>query len=231
MTEKLKLAFIDLETTGLDETLNGITQIAFILDIDGEIVEKKKYSVKPFPEDNITSEALKVQKTTFDNLFSEERMEPNKALEDLVSTMGKYVNQYDKTDKFYFMAYNGESFDRPFLSAWSQKQNFKYLFSYLHFHVIDIFSMFRFYNLGKYNALPNQKLETAIKTLGLAEKYPVRIITRCIGGYYSDKRRFLYSLERFTFQDKRNKETITEKIKIIVSCSRKKGKWNEKNKE
>lgn len=172
MTEKLKLAFIDLETTGLDETLNGITQIAFILDIDGEIVEKKKYSVKPFPEDNITSEALKVQKTTFDNLFSEERMEPNKALEDLVSTMGKYVNQYDKTDKFYFMAYNGESFDRPFLSAWSQKQNFKYLFSYLHFHVIDIFSMFRFYNLGKYNALPNQKLETAIKTLGLAEKYP-----------------------------------------------------------
>lgn len=172
MTEKLKLAFIDLETTGLDETLNGITQIAFILDIDGEIVEKKKYSVKPFPEDNITSEALKVQKTTFDNLFSEERMEPNKALEDLVSTMGKYVNQYDKTDKFYFMAYNGESFDRPFLSAWTQKQNFKYLFSYLHFHVIDIFSMFRFYNLGKYNTLPNQKLETAIKTLGLAEKYP-----------------------------------------------------------
>ena len=56
----MKNLFLDLETTGVEYLKNGVLQIAGIIEIDNQVVEKFDYRVKPFPQDEITQEAFEI---------------------------------------------------------------------------------------------------------------------------------------------------------------------------
>ena len=46
-----KILWLDVETTGLDPNRNGLIQLAILMDIDGELVDKIQINIQPFDDD------------------------------------------------------------------------------------------------------------------------------------------------------------------------------------
>ena len=110
-----KLFFYDLETTGVKFWKNGIHQISGAITIDGEIKESFNYKVKPFEKALIEDEALAVAGVTREDLESYEEMID--VYIKIKSMLGKYVDKFNKKDKFHLVGYNNASFDNQFFRA------------------------------------------------------------------------------------------------------------------
>ncbi len=130
-----KVLWIDTETTGIDPEKHGIVQIAGIIEIDGKLKEEFNFEVKPFPEDQIDFGAIEA--TGLDLREAIAYQVPNVALVGLLSVMDRYVDKFDKEDKFSPAGYN-VSFDLNFLWQWCMKQDFKYFRSYVSHVKIDV---------------------------------------------------------------------------------------------
>ena len=60
----MKIIYIDVETTGLGCPESGLVQLAGAIELDGEVVERFDFHMRPFPEDAISDEALAVNGLT-----------------------------------------------------------------------------------------------------------------------------------------------------------------------
>lgn len=160
-----KLLFIDTETTGLDPAKNGIIQIAGIIEIDGLVVEKFNFTAKPFDTDEINDEALSVCGISRDDI---QKLEPATSFYSKLSDLfSKYVDKYDRTDKFFVVGYNVE-FDVNMLRAYWLKMNDKYFGSWVSGHKIDLQPVVTFLTcVGKIPNLGNMKLETIANHFGI----------------------------------------------------------------
>lgn len=152
----MKVIWIDTETTGLNTKEHGIYQIAYIIDIDGEVKEKGEILFNP-GEVLFSEEALKVNGKTVEEIKSFQSAKAAKQI--FESIMSKYVDKYNKNDKFIPAGFNVK-FDLDMIRAWWDSQNDKYYGSWFDYHFIDIMalSMIHFY-LGKLK-LPNYKLKS-----------------------------------------------------------------------
>lgn len=151
-----KKIYFDLETTGLDPIINGIIQIAGIIEVDGKEVEEFNMKLKPFELDVIEEEALKVSGTTREEIRTFE--DPNLVYAKITSIFNKYIDKYNRDDKFIVCGYNVR-FDINFLKEFFVKNGDNYLFSYFGqpkdpFPVIQYLSA-----IGKINST-NNKLST-----------------------------------------------------------------------
>jgi len=122
-----KKIYFDLETTGLDPIINGIIQIAGIIEVDGKEVEEFNMKLKPFELDVIEEEALKVSGTTREEIRTFE--DPNLVYAKITSIFNKYIDKYNRDDKFIVCGYNVR-FDINFLKEFFVKNGDNYLFSY-----------------------------------------------------------------------------------------------------
>ena len=136
-----KLLFIDVETTGTDPMRHGLTQISGCVQIGDEVVESFDYYVRPYPQDVIEDAALDVTGIDRRQLLAPDHPDfmavPGQDFEDphfiyagLVVMLGKYVNKYDKSDKFHFVGYNAHSFDMPFMRRFWEKNSDKFFGSW-----------------------------------------------------------------------------------------------------
>ena len=127
-----KLLFIDVETTGVNPERNGIIQVSGCVQIENELLESFDYYVRPFPQDIIEPRALEVTGINPKQLLPPDHpdhlyvpgqkfLEPSEVYLLLQATFNKYVDQYDKTDKFHFVGYNAHSFDMPLCDAFGRK--------------------------------------------------------------------------------------------------------------
>lgn len=107
----VKYFHCDLETTGTDKNRHGILQIAGCIEIDNEIKEYFEWFVKPYPDQEIDPEALAVNNIKIEDI--ENFMDPKVCLFEIKRLCEKYVNFWDKTDKFFFVGYNAK-FDYDF---------------------------------------------------------------------------------------------------------------------
>ena len=107
----VKYFHCDLETTGTDKNRHGILQIAGCIEIDNEIKEDFEWFVKPYPDQEIDPEALAVNNIKLEDI--ENFMDPKVCLFEIKRLCEKYVNFWDKTDKFFFVGYNAK-FDYDF---------------------------------------------------------------------------------------------------------------------
>jgi DNA polymerase-3 subunit epsilon len=123
-----KKFFFDLETTGVNFWQNGIHQIAAIIEIDGEIVEELDLKVQPNPRAKIEQTALDVGNVTLDQIL--EYPDMRDVYQDLLKTLGKYVQKFKKQDKFHLVGFNNRQFDDQFLRAWFKQNNDKYFGSW-----------------------------------------------------------------------------------------------------
>ena len=110
-----KLFFYDLETTGLRYWKNGIHQISGAIVIDGELKERFNFKVKPFDKALIEEQALSVANVTESQIMEYPSM--NIIYKQIVEMLSKYVDKFDKKDKFHLVGYNNASFDNSFFRA------------------------------------------------------------------------------------------------------------------
>ena len=120
----MKVVFFDLETTGTLVNKHGIHQISGMIVIDGEVKETFDFKVQPNPKAEIVQEALDVAGVTKEQILSYPAM--GYVYGQFTAILNKYVDKYNKQDKFFLAGYNNASFDNQFLRAWFlQMENFK----------------------------------------------------------------------------------------------------------
>jgi len=165
--EKKKVFFFDVETTGLDAWRNDIVQIAGCIEIDGEVKETFNWHCQPYNPGSIEQSALDVT-----GLTKEEIMEfdtPMSVYLKLTATMGRYVDKFDKKDKFYPAGYNVD-FDMNFLRAFFKKSGDKYFGSWFNGINLDPFHFFRLAKFSGQIDTENLKLETMAKLFNIEIK-------------------------------------------------------------
>lgn len=161
----MKIFWFDLETTGTRFWKNGIHQISGLVDINGQIKEAVDIKVQPYKDAIIEDEALAVSNVTRDMIagykpFCEGYM-------DLVAVLGKYVNKFDKTDKFILAGYNNAPFDNQFLRAFFVQNGDNYFGSYFWSNCIDVMVLASAILATERTRLENFRLHTVAAYLGL----------------------------------------------------------------
>ena len=136
-----KVLWLDVETTGTDPEKNGIVQIAGLVEINGEVVEDFDLRTKPLPEDQI--EFGSIEATGLDLLAVIEYPDGADTLKVFRGILDKYIDKYDKEDKFHPAGYNIK-FDLDFLWQFCVKQDFKYFRSYVDHIAIDVYGLARY---------------------------------------------------------------------------------------
>jgi DNA polymerase III subunit epsilon len=122
-----KRLYIDCETTGVFPDKNAVIQIAGVVVIDG--VEREEFNLRaaPFAGQIIEDGALKVNGRTREEIASYPA--PVLTYRELIGIITKYVNRFDKGDKFHFVAYNSP-FDNQFIREFFTRSGDKYFGSY-----------------------------------------------------------------------------------------------------
>ena len=131
-----KLFFYDLETTGTKFWKNGIHQISGAIVIDGETKEKFDFKVRPNENCIIEEEALKIGGVTKEQIMAYPSMK--EVYSKIITMLSKYVDKFDKKDKFHLVGYNNASFDNPFFRAFFVQNNDVYFGSWFWSDSIDI---------------------------------------------------------------------------------------------
>lgn len=160
-----KLFYFDTETTGLDPKMNDVIQLAYLIEIDGEIKEKGNLFCQPFSYDNISKEALEINKRTVDEIKTFPN--PQVTYKQLQSVLSKYINRYNKNDKFIPVGYNVR-FDIDMLQEFFIKNNDKYFGAFFDYHFIDPMPIINLLNHQNKINIKNAKLITACETFGIS---------------------------------------------------------------
>lgn len=169
----MKLFFFDLETTGTEFWKHGIHQISGCIDINGEVKERFNFRVAPNPAAKIVPEALAVGNVTEEQIKAYPPMQEVFAL---ISTMlGKYVDKYNKQDKFYLVGFNNAGFDNQFFRAWftqngtteKERAYGNYFGSWFWSNPMDVFVMATPKLMAVRHTMEDFKLKTVAKALGV----------------------------------------------------------------
>jgi DNA polymerase-3 subunit epsilon len=161
----MKILWYDTETTGLTEN-SAMFQISGVIEIDGVEVEEFDIFCKPHKGADISEQALEVTNVTREQL--ETFQEPKKAYEELVGIFSKYIDKFDKNDKFIIAGQNVK-FDIDVLNRFFKRNNDNYLGSFLNYkQVFDTLSVYTALEIAEVvPKLENHKLETICKTMGV----------------------------------------------------------------
>jgi len=123
----MKTIYFDCETTGLNPIKNDIIQIAGIIEDEGKEIEKFNIKIQPTNWHNIDERALEVNKLTIEQLKQFD--DPALAYTKILSIFDRYIDRYDRKDKFIVCGYN-VGFDISFLKEFFVRNSNNYLFSY-----------------------------------------------------------------------------------------------------
>ena len=162
----MKLLFYDLETTGTNPGRNGIHQISGKIVIGNEVKESFDFHVRPNPKATIEDEALKVAGVTREQVMAYTPME--QVYSEFVAMLGKYVDKFNKQDKFFLVGYNNAAFDNQFLRGFFLQNGDKYFGSWFWSNTIDVMVLASAYLMDRRAEMENFKLSTVAKFLGVS---------------------------------------------------------------
>jgi DNA polymerase-3 subunit epsilon len=164
----MKLLFFDLETTGINPGKNGIHQISGEIVIDGESKQQFDFHVQPNPKAVIEPEALAVAGVTGEQIMAYPPMDV--VYHEFVAMLGKYVDKYKKTDKFFLVGYNNAAFDNQFLRGFFLQNGDNYFGSWFWSNSIDVMVLASVRLAERRAEMENFKLATVAKFLGVDVK-------------------------------------------------------------
>lgn len=101
-----------------------------------------------------------------DGKIKEKFIFKNDLYNNFIKLLNKYCSKYDKTDKFYFVAYNAH-FDMNFIRELFLKNGNVYYGSYFYNPCIDILQLVAYKLMGKKKQPENFKLGTIAKFYGI----------------------------------------------------------------
>lgn len=156
-----KEIWIDVESSGLSSTENGLFELACIVVIEGEVKEEKLFKMCPTGK-RATKKALEITGYTMDMIRALPPWE--EVFPDVLSFFDKYIDKYDKTDSFLISGQNVK-YDLRMLKGYFESQNNPYIYSYIYSkQVIDTLPLAR--KMQKDGIIPrlvNNKLSTLCK--------------------------------------------------------------------
>lgn len=165
-----KIIFIDTETGGVNPEKAALIQLSGIIRIDKKDVEKFNFYIKPFENSEVNEKALEVQGRTLEELKTDKYVEEKEVYKQFIELLDKYVDKYDRTDKFVVAGYNVR-FDVDILKAFFQRHSNNFLFSYLDSSMLDPLYSIRLLQIAEVlPVLENNKLETWCKHFGIELK-------------------------------------------------------------
>ncbi|WP_221252148.1 3'-5' exonuclease [Desulfuromonas versatilis] len=173
-----KFVFIDVETTGTNPESHGIVQISGCVQVGDEVRETFDHFVRPFPQDRIDDQALKVCGIDRRQLLpkddpallhvpGKEFLEPQEVFSLLREMLTRYVSPYEKKDKFQFVGYNAHSFDMPFVRRFWEKNNDRYFGSWFWYPCLDVMLVWAQILQPVREQLPNFRLATVARHCGI----------------------------------------------------------------
>lgn len=160
-----KLFFYDLETTGTNPAKNGIHQIAGQIVINDKVKESFDFKVKPNPMAKVSEIALEVGGVTLDEINAYPEM--SSVLFEIKMMLEKYVDKFDRTDKFFLVGYNNNAFDNPFFRGFFLQNGDRYFGSWFWSSSIDVMSLAANYLQDVRHEMKDFKLMTVAKQLGI----------------------------------------------------------------
>jgi len=159
----VKEIWIDCETGGVDVRHNPLLQICGEIVIDG--VSQERFDIFMRNEGQILSaDALSVIKRTPEEISGWQH--PSEAYAQFKRIVQKYVNQYDKRDKFHWYGYNPR-FDMDFVREWFARSGDKYFGSYFWVPPIDVWMLAMFAQKKQRAEFIDTKLWTVAKWYGV----------------------------------------------------------------
>lgn len=167
----MKLLFYDLETTGLHAATCGIHQLAgAIAEYDErsnalKFLDNFNFKMRPHKGKRVYPSALEVGGITMDMIQS--YPEPNQVFNEFMAYLKKHVNKFDPDDKMFLVGFNNLHFDNEFLRQWFTDCGEKYYGSFFWSNSIDVMSEASRILLQLRPYMPNFKLATVAKTLGM----------------------------------------------------------------
>lgn len=165
-----KIIFIDTETGGVNPEKAALIQLSGIIRIDKKDVEKFNFFIKPFENSEVNEKALEVQGRTLEELKTDKYVEEKEVYKQFINLLDKYIDKYDKSDKFIVAGYNVR-FDVDILKAFFQRHGNNFLFSYLDSSMLDPLYSIRLLQIAEVlPVLENNKLETWCKHFGIELK-------------------------------------------------------------
>lgn len=166
----MKVLFIDTETGSVNTNKAALIQLSGIIRIDKKDVETFNFLIKPFSGAEVTQAALEVQNRSLEELETDVYESEEVVYQKLIRIFDKYIDKYNKADKFVVAGYNVK-FDVEILKAFFERNNNKYLFSYLDSSMLDPLYSIRLLQIaGILPVLENNKLETWCKHFGIELK-------------------------------------------------------------
>ena len=160
----VKLIFIDVETTGITCPESGLIQLAGTVEVDGNYQEDFEYRIRPFPRDEISDEALAVNGLSRAEIL--DYSAPEEVYPTFVELLSRYVDRYDRSDKFHFVAYNAR-FDADHIRAWFEKNGDKFYGSWFFHPPIDVMGIAAVHLMSRRATMKDFKLATVAAELGL----------------------------------------------------------------
>lgn len=165
-----KIIFIDTETGGVNPEKSALIQLSGIIRIDKKDIEKFNFYIKPFENSEVNEKALEVQGRTLEELKTDKYVEEKEVYKQFINLLDKYIDKYDRTDKFIVAGYNVR-FDVDILKAFFQRHGNNFLFSYLDSSMLDPLYSIRLLQIAEVlPVLENNKLETWCKHFGIELK-------------------------------------------------------------
>jgi len=159
-----KLFWFDTETDGLDFKRHDILQIAYIIEIDKKVEEEGNFYLQPFNYATIEKGALEVNHLELSQIKT--FPPPQEIYRKLKAIIEKYVDRYDRNDKFSMAGYNVH-FDVDMFREYFIKNNDKFFGSLFDYHVLDILPLLYMLEYNNIIKLENYKLVTACKYFGI----------------------------------------------------------------
>ena len=160
----MKLIYIDVETGGTNPSRDALLQLAGIIEIDGKEVESFNFFIQPAKGKSVSSQALKVNGIKKEDI--ENFLQPGQAYRKFIEILSKYIDKYNKKDKFFFIGYNAK-FDEAFVRQFFLDNGDKYFGSWFYFPIIDVAILAGMYLIGERKQLENFKLGTVLEYLNL----------------------------------------------------------------
>ena len=159
-------AFIDVETTGVDENLNEIHQLVTVIaDHEGKYIAHQELKIRPDNPDRVEQSALDVCNMTIDDLLANP-LSQKEAFAEFTAFLQKHVDRFDKSDKLQFVAYNSD-FDERFIRGFYRSNNDNYYGSYFYNPSICVMKFAAFYVADIRSTFANFKLQTVCRSFGI----------------------------------------------------------------
>jgi len=164
----VKTLWLDCETTGLVPYKHGIIQLGGMIEIGGEVVETFNFRMQPCPTAIIDDKAMQVNKITPEEL----RTYPssNSQYCAFINVLDKYINKFNKEDKFILAGYNVQ-FDDGFVNHWFKRNGNNYWYSYVNSAKLDVMSSVATWRRATNTKTPNNKLSTIAEWFGIGGNF------------------------------------------------------------